>query len=146
MKNRGYFGLALYNPKTSANWGSLVRTANLLECSFVAAIGARYPIQSSDTLKTHRHVPTYKFNTFEEFIQYAVPKDCLLVGIELDDRAKNLKEFVHPERAIYLLGSEDKGLPKEILEKCDACVKLDGRYYMNVAVAGSIVLYHRTSL
>ena len=27
-----------------------------------------------------------------------------------------LKDFVHPDRAIYLLGSEDNGLPKSVLE------------------------------
>lgn len=147
MKNkRGYFGLALYHPKKSSNWGSLVRTANLLNCSFIAAIGSRYPIQVSDTLKTHRHLPIFQFTTFEEFNKYMIPHDCQLVGVELDERAKDLREFVHPERAIYLLGAEDHGLPTKIMDECHHLVKLQGEYSMNVAVAGSIVLYHRVGL
>lgn len=146
MKKRGYFGLALYHPKKSSNWGTLVRTANLLECSFIAAIGARYPIQGSDTLKTHKHVPVFEFPTFEEFRKHCMPYDCQLVGVELDNRAKDLKDFVHPERAIYLMGAEDHGLPQKIMDECQHLVKLKGRYSMNVAVAGSIVLYHREGL
>lgn len=146
MKTRGYFGLALYHPKKSTNWGSLVRTANLLECSFIAAIGPRYPIQASDTLKTHKHVPVFEFATFEEFKKSCKPMECSLIAIEMDDRAKDLKGFTHPERAIYMLGAEDHGIPPKILQECDQIVKLKGRYSMNVAVAGSIVLYHREGL
>lgn len=146
MKKRGYFGLALYHPKKATNWGTLVRTANLLECSFIAAIGPRYPIQGSDTLKTHKHVPIFEFTTFEDFRKSCMPMDCSLVAVELDDKAKELKHFVHPERAIYMLGAEDHGIPPKILAECDQIVKLKGRYSMNVAVAGSIVLYHREGL
>jgi tRNA G18 (ribose-2'-O)-methylase SpoU len=143
---RGYFGLALYRPKKHTNWGSLVRTARILDCSFIVAIGARYPIQSSDTQKVHRHLPIYEFETFEEFEQFMPKIDCRLVGIELDDRAKELRDFVHPERAIYLLGAEDSGLPPKVMDKCSQLVKLKGKYSMNVACAGSIVLYHRQAL
>lgn len=146
MKNRGYFGLVLYNPKKSSNWGTLVRTANLLECQYIVAIGARYPIQSSDTLKTERHIPVFQFDTFEEFQKYGISENCALIGIELDNRARDLKEFVHPERAAYILGAEDTGLPENVLSQCQHIIKLSGRHSMNVAVAGSIVLYHRTNL
>lgn len=144
--NRGYFGLALYKPKKATNWGTLVRTANLLDCSFIATIGARYPIQPSDTLSTHKHLPVFEFKTFEEFKEHCRPMGCRLVGIEMVHWAKNLKQFSHPERAIYMLGAEDCGLPNEIVFQCDDVVKLKGRYSMNVAVAGSIVLYHREGL
>jgi tRNA G18 (ribose-2'-O)-methylase SpoU len=146
MRTRGYFGLALYKPKKAANWGSLVRTANLMDCSFIAVIGGRYPIQPGDTLKTHKHVPVFQYETFEEFNKQCRPMDCSLVGIELTDGAKDLKDFVHPQRAIYMLGAEDSGIPQNVLDQCDQIVKLKGRYSMNVAVAGSIVLYHREGL
>lgn len=146
MSKRRYFGLAIYHPKKVTNWGSLVRTANLMNCSFIAAIGPRYPIQASDTLKTHRHIPIFEYKTLAEFKKHCIPYDCQLVGIELDDRAKDLKSFTHPQRAVYLLGAEDHGLPQNIIRECHHLVKLEGRYSMNVAVAGSIVLYHREAL
>lgn len=143
---RGYFGLALYRPKKVSNWGSLIRTASLLDCKFIVAIAARYPIQASDTLKSHRHVPIYEFETFEEFQKFMPKMNCQLVGVELDERAKELKDFVHPERAIYMLGAEDDGLPPNVMNECKQLVKLKGEHSMNVACAGSIVLYHRMGL
>jgi tRNA G18 (ribose-2'-O)-methylase SpoU len=142
---RGYFGLAIYHPKKEVNWGSLVRTAKILNCSFIAAIGARFPLQASDTRKSHRHLPVFEFQTFEEFQKF-MPMDCKLVGVELDERATNLKNFVHPERAVYLMGAENTGLPQPIMDKCYQIVKLEGEHSMNVACAGSIVLYHRQAL
>lgn len=142
---RGFFGLVMYNGKNALNWGSLVRTANLMEVDFIATIGKRWKQEGSDTLKTTRHIPMFHFDTFDQLRQH-MPENCSIVGIELDDRAKNLKNFVHPERAIYVLGAEDSGLPEEVINKCHHLIKLNGRGSMNVAVAGSIVLYHRTSL
>jgi tRNA G18 (ribose-2'-O)-methylase SpoU len=65
------------------------------------------------------------------------------VGIETEGTP--LSEFQHPAQAIYLLGSENDGLPEEILQKCNVVVSIESvlRKSYNVAVAGSIVMYHR---
>jgi tRNA G18 (ribose-2'-O)-methylase SpoU len=96
-------------------------------------------------MKSERHIPFFEFNTFEEF-KHNIPANCKLIGIELTDNAMNLKDFSHPERAIYLLGAEDHGLPDKIQLECDKIIKLEGDRSLNVGVAGSIVLYHRQSL
>lgn len=142
---RGYFGVAILNGKTVHNYGTLMRTAQLLDAGFIAIIGKRFKRQASDTMASHRHVPTFEYATFEEFYKN-LPYDCRLIGIELDEKAIELKDFSHPERAVYLLGAEDNGLTKEAMGKCHAMVKLKGERSMNMAVAGSIVLYHRTAL
>ena len=49
----------------------------------------------------------------------------------------------HPERAVYLLGSETDGLSPEALEHCADVVQIPGEFSLNVSVAGSIVLYDR---
>ncbi len=54
-------------------------------------------------------------------------------------------EFKHPERCVYLLGAEDIGLSKDAIDKCHKLVQLPGDYCMNVAVAGSIMMYDRHS-
>ncbi len=146
MKSRGYFGLALYQPKTSHNWGSLIRTANILGCNFIATIGPRFRPQVSDTLKSHRHIPVLEFTSFDEFKKHCTPYGCKLIGVELEVGAQELKDFKHPERAVYILGSEDNGLPAAVLSHCSSVVKLQGERSMNVAVAGSIVLYHSECL
>lgn len=142
MNKRGFCGLVMYHPKDIHNWGSLMRTANILNVNFIATIGQRFPKQSSDTLKTWRHVPIFQFDDLNDFYCH-LPYDCRLIGIELCDEATDLSRFVHPERACYILGAEDYGLPKDVLNKCNHIVKLKGKYSMNVSIAGSIVLYDR---
>ena len=56
-----------------------------------------------------------------------------------------LAEFEHPHNAVYILGSEDAGLPPSILSACHEVVSIPSERYSsyNVASAGSIVLYDR---
>lgn len=141
---RGFFGIGILNGKTETNVGTLWRSADLMGASFIFTIGKRYKYQSSDTMKTFRHIPLYHYETFEDFYK-ALPHDCQLVGIELHEKSKYIKSFFHPERCVYLLGAEDNGLTKEAIEKCHRLVQLPGKSSMNVAVAGSIVMYDRIS-
>ncbi len=143
MKNkRGYFGIGIENTKTKANIGTLWRSAYGLGASFIFVIGNRYKKQASDTVKAMRHIPMYHYDTFEEFYS-TMPKDCLLVGVELDEKSRTLESYGHPERAIYLLGAEDSGLSKRALEKCHSLVQFESKHCLNVSVAGSILMYDR---
>jgi tRNA G18 (ribose-2'-O)-methylase SpoU len=139
---RGYFELGIYRPKTETNVGTLWRSAYQLGASGIFTIGRRYEKQSSDTLAAWRHVPLRHFLTIDEMLA-ARPYSCELVGIEMG--GKPLADFAHPERATYLLGAEEFGLPAEILAKCNRIVSLESinAPSFNVAVAGSIVAYSR---
>lgn len=141
---RGYTGIAMWHPKTRHNWGTLMRTAQILGVDFIATIGQRFPKQASDTMKSYRHVPVFQFQDIDDLINH-LPFGCKLVAVETTG-ATDLKDFKHPERACYLLGAEDHGLDDPTLARCHDIVKLAGDRSMNVAVAGSIVLYHRSAL
>jgi tRNA G18 (ribose-2'-O)-methylase SpoU len=69
----------------------------------------------------------------------------VLVAVELHERAETLTTFDHPERALYLLGAENNGLPPEVMERCRRWVQIPTvrPQSLNVAVAGSIVVAHR---
>lgn len=84
----------------------------------------------------------FKFKAFEDFLS-ALPKGASLIGIELDPRSISVTTYKHPERAVYLLGAEDNGLPQDILGRCDDIIQIPASISLNVAVAGSIVLYDR---
>jgi len=141
--NRGFFGIGIYNIKKEHNIGTLWRSAHILGADFMFLIGRRYNRQSSDTMKSYKHIPLYEYQSFDDFYQNGIPKCCPLVGIEIDDRAQMIKNFVHPERCIYLLGAEDHGLSPNIMKKCHYIVQLPGDNCLNVSVAGSIILYDR---
>lgn len=142
QKARGFFGIGIQNTKTEQNIGTLWRSASIMGASFIFTIGKRYKKQASDTMASWKHIPLYNYETFEDFYK-AMPYDCRLIGIELDKESIPVEEFRHPERSVYLLGAEDTGLTKEAISKCNQLVQLPGNYCMNVAVAGSIIMYDR---
>ena len=137
---RGYFGIGIYHIKHEVNLGTLWRSACSFGASFIFTIGKRYSRQSSDTTKTWRHVPLYHYESIDDLF---LPYSCRLVGIELG--GESIREYKHPERCIYLLGAEDHGLPSEIMDKCHEVIEIPSvnEYCLNVASAGSIVMYDR---
>lgn len=144
MKQNGYFGIGCIGMKTADNYGTLFRTAQIMGADFIFLIGTRFKKQASDTMKSWRHLPLFEYDTFVDFSKHR-PYDCRLVGVELTESSIPIKEYKHPKQACYLLGAEDNGLTKEAIEACQDIIILPGERSMNVAVAGSIVLYDRVN-
>lgn len=142
--SRGYFGIGIYHGKTEHNIGTLWRSAHLFGAAFVFTVGRRYQQQATDTPKTPRHTPLFHFDTVDDLHAH-LPHGCPLVGVELDPRAVMLTDFAHPERACYLLGAEDHGLPISVLDRCHQVVQVETLrpQSLNVAVAGSLLLHSR---
>lgn len=140
---RGYFGIGIYRTKTEINVGTLWRSAHNFGAGFIFTIGKRYRQQASDTTKAWRSTPLHHYESFEEFNRH-IPYDCRVVAIEQSERSVNVSAFRHPERAIYLLGAEDHGLPDEIQEKCKLVIHIDTPMCLNVATAGAIIMYDRS--
>ena len=139
---RGYFGIGIYHGKTAENIGTLWRSANILGADFIFTVGKRYSKQCSDTMNTTKHIPLFHFNDWDDLFNH-VPYNCPVVAVELADNSIPIRNYVHPERCIYLLGAEDHGIPPEILAKCREVIQLPGDHCMNVSTAGSIVMYDR---
>jgi tRNA G18 (ribose-2'-O)-methylase SpoU len=137
-----FFGIGIQNGKTPENLGVLWRSAQNMGASFIFTIGNRYAKQACDTHNAVKAMPYFHYNTFEEFITY-LPKGARLVGVEKTDGAEALETFHHPRRCVYLLGAEDHGLSKIAIDHCHFLVKFESQLSVNVAVAGSIVMYDR---
>lgn len=142
VKGRGHCGIGIERGKTPANIGTLWRSAVCLGADFIFTVGPRYPKQSSGTVASWRHVPTFEYRDVQDFNEHR-PLDVPLIGVELTDDAEPLETFDHPERAIYLLGPEDGSLSKAALSVCQKVVKFQSAYCLNVASAGTVLLYDR---
>lgn len=143
MTMRGFFEIGIVHGKSQVNLGTLWRSAYQLGAAGIFSVASRYPMRpASDTLKTWRHISHRRFDTMEAFIE-ALPYGAPIIGIEMG--GVPLADFVHPPQAMYLLGAEDHGIPKHILERCHRVVSLEAARTpsFNVAVAGSIVMYDR---
>ena len=99
---------------------------------------------SADTTKAWRNIPAHCHDDWAAFCA-AAPYNTPWVAVEMG--GVPLASFEHPERAIYLLGAEDHGLPPAIVRQCSHVVSLEAARTpsYNLAVAGSLVMYDRLS-
>jgi tRNA G18 (ribose-2'-O)-methylase SpoU len=138
-----FFGIGILNGKTPENLGVLWRTAQNLGASFIFTIGKRYAHQASDTHNSVKSMPYYHYKNFNDFFDH-LPKGVRIVGIEKTETAIQLEDFEHPRRCVYILGAEDHGLTREAIDRSHFLVQFKSQFSLNVAVAGSIVLYDRS--
>lgn len=145
IRDRGFWAIGAYRLKKEFNFGTVLRNAYAFGASFVFTIGPRFSRQASDTSRAWRHVPVFCYADVED-LKAHLPYASELVAVELADGAIDLPRFVHPERACYLLGAEDDGLPPDVTALCDHVVSVPGAAYcLNLASAGTIVMYDRIS-
>ena len=139
----GYFEIGIFEPKHWENVGTLWRSAWQLGAAGIFTIGGSKPKhQITDVLRVDKRIPLRCYENFDAFLA-ARPQGAELIGIEMG--GEPLSTFVHPIRAVYLLGSEVNGLPKDVLSKCQHVLEIESVNYpsYNVAVSGSIVMYER---
>ncbi len=143
-QQNGFYGIGLMHSVKEMNIGTLWRSAYIMGASFIFTIGNRYRHQPGDVTRTWTKIPLFHYKDFDGFYSN-LPHDTRLVGVEMEEGAVELNEFHHPQRAVYLLGNEQLGLARGVVSRCHALVKLPGEFSLNVAVAGSMVMYDRVS-
>jgi len=141
-ESRGWCAIGIERGKTPANLGTLWRSAVCFGAAYVFTVGQRFQREAADVCKSWRNIPCFSYADWLDFATHR-PYDVPLVGVELTDDAKPLESFYHPERALYLLGPEDGSLSRQAQDHCEHLVSFTSRYCLNVATAGSIVLYDR---
>lgn len=137
-----FFEIGVYQPRSDINIGTLWRSAFQLGAQGIFTIGRPYRHQTADTANTPFQIPLRCYPTLEEFLQ-ARPVGTVLIGVEIG--GEPLASFQHPKRSIYLLGAEDSGLGARVQAICNRIVSIESvrAPSYNVAVAGSILMYHR---
>ena len=137
--SRGYSVIALDNPKTHANIGSVMRLAYNFESKMVVVSGSRYKKNPLDTPRFYKHNPILNV----EDVLDSIPYDCVPVGVDLIENSRPLPLFTHPIRAYYIFGAEDATLGARILNRCKHIIHIPTNRCLNLAMAVSIVLYDR---
>ena len=107
----------------------------------LAVSGRRYRKHSADTQKQYRHMPLLHTANLKDVIPY----NCVPVAVDLVEGARDLREYVHPERAFYIFGPEDGTLGKKVLEWCKDKVFIPTASCMNLSATVNVVLYDRLS-
>ncbi len=141
---RGYFGIGSERISKAMNLGAVLRTGHAFGASFAFTVNAHHrarEVNLADTAKSAAHLPLYEWASLDEM---RLPEGCVLVGVELDERAVNLPSFRHPLNAAYFLGPEKGALSPEAKALCAHIVKIPTRFCVNLSVAAALVMYDRT--
>jgi tRNA(Leu) C34 or U34 (ribose-2'-O)-methylase TrmL len=140
------FAIGVWHGKTAYNLVSLRRSASQLGASFVFSIADR--MKNKKPLKEtfpgeNTAIPIYEYSSLLHFSLDTIKDEYEWVCIEMG--GKPLSSFVHPKRALYILGSEDNGISTMLKGACKHVICLDAKrsQSFNVAVAGSMVMYDR---
>lgn len=138
------FAIGIEYTKTESNVGTLMRSAVNFGAALVFTVGRRYRRQASDTVHAAHQIPVLHFASWDDARRH-LPIDWTPVVVELGDGAHRLETFVHPKRAIYILGPEDGSVSDEVQSRYRNKVIIPSLRCLNVAVAGSVVMYDRVA-
>ena len=138
-RQRGYAAIGLHLAKNPHNVGSVLRAASCYGAAMVAVSGRRFRQASSDTPKTHRHLPLLEVDD----LRTAIPYDCVPVAVDIVEGARPLPTYCHPERAFYVFGPEDGTLGPAVLSWCRDVIYVPTGVCMNLAATANVVLYDR---
>ena len=140
---KGFFGIGIEGASKPMNMGNLVRSAHAFGAGFVFTVNAGYRVREghkADTSHTQDSVPWYDFAAPQAVL---LPKNCQMVGVELDAEAVELPSFTHPRCAAYVLGPERGDLSAAMRARCAFLIKIPTKFCLNVQIAGAIVMYDR---
>lgn len=142
--------IGMYRPKDTRNIGSLLRSAHLYDVDLTFQVGgAAYDRpHATDTSNSTKHIPHYQFLDLQQFLdelEVGVLMGTTPVAVEMDALSVPLSNFGHPASVAYLLGSENHGIPRDVLGNFGQIVQVEtpNPWSLNVATTGAIVLHHR---
>jgi len=150
VEKRGV-GLVLHDIEDPGNIGALIRTAEFLGAVGVAISGAHTPGITEVSVKASAgaafHLPLCRLGNPKGFLREFKAMGGWVAGVELCGR--DILSVDLPRPLLLILGSEARGLPEKLLEKCDFILSIPGRGKtgsLNVAAAGAIALWTAISV
>lgn len=144
----------LHNVRSSHNVGSIFRTADAAGVAQVFLTGytptpldrfkrpnreiAKTALGAEGFLSWEHHTSPAKL------IEKLQREGWYVVGVELDARAIDFREFRAPGKTLYIFGNEVRGLSTSLRAACDALVQIPmkgKKESLNVAVTAGIILF-----
>jgi tRNA(Leu) C34 or U34 (ribose-2'-O)-methylase TrmL len=135
--------LAIINPKSPENMGSILRAAGCYQAQSIRYTGERYARAkafSTDTKNAHLNIPVTQTAAI---IDPENDKHLAKVAVELVEGATPLPLFEHPEEALYIFGPEDGSIEQGVVDQCDHVVYIPTVGCMNLAATVNVLLYDR---
>ena len=143
--------LLAHNIRSLWNIGSLFRTCDAfgIKKFYLTGYTATPPRReiSKTALGAEEFVPWEHNKDPMEIIKNLKNDGYAIVALELTDDAQALSKFFAPKKLGLIVGHEVTGVPKDIIELCDAKVQIPmkgKKESLNVAVAAGVAMYSLT--
>jgi tRNA (guanosine-2'-O-)-methyltransferase len=144
-RTAGRLALVLHDVQSPFNVGAIVRTAAAYRVDHVWCVGRTPDLADPKVGRTALGCERYlTWSIVEDGVEPARATGYQVVGLELAEGATPLHECELSGDVALVVGHEDHGLPRAVLEACDqvAFLPLLGRVgSLNVATATAIACY-----
>ncbi|MEO0146492.1 MAG: 23S rRNA (guanosine(2251)-2'-O)-methyltransferase RlmB [candidate division WOR-3 bacterium] len=139
-------GLLLHDVEDPGNIGAIIRTAEFLGAVGVIVSGAHSPGITEAGVKASAgaafHLPICRLGNPKGFIREFKAKGGWVAGLELG--GEDLRVIKLPRPLLLILGSEGKGIPEKLRQKCDFILTIPRKGKtgsLNVSAAAAIALW-----
>lgn len=129
------------------NFGAIARTCDCAGVSAVVIPEKGSVTVNGDAVKTSagalNYLPVCREKSLQEAIKYLRDSGCRIIGTS-DKNSVNYTKEDYTGPVALVLGSEGKGISREVMKLCDAFVKIPefgNINSLNVSVAGGIMMY-----
>ncbi|MEY4087583.1 MAG: hypothetical protein RIU70_693 [Actinomycetota bacterium] len=136
--------IAIENWQHDLNIGSIVRTANAFNASYVHIVGKR-DWNKRGAMVTDRYLNVLHHATIAEFAQWCADNETPIIGIDNVPGSKHLEGAELPEKCVLLFGQEGAGMSEEGIQICEVLYAIEqygSTRSMNASAAGAIAMYH----
>lgn len=135
--------IAIENWQHDLNIGSVVRTANAFNVSFVHIVGKR-DWNRRGAMVTDKYLHVIHHPTVADFASWCRDNDTPIIGIDNLPVSQQLENYPLPEKCVLFFGQEGAGMSDEAVEICAvvlAIAQYGSTRSMNASAAGAIAMY-----
>jgi len=146
--------LILHNIRSTHNVGSIFRTADaagishLYLCGYTPAPIDEFKRERKDISKValgaEKNISWEQRENTLALISELKEKGFQIIALEQDEKSVDYKEIKLGEKAVLILGEEVKGIPKDILDKCNVIAEIPmkgEKESLNVSVAAGVAIF-----
>ena len=135
--------IAIENWQHDLNIGSVVRTANAFNVSFVHIVGKR-DWNRRGAMVTDKYLHVLHHPTVADFALWCRENQTPTIGIDNLPVSVQLENYPLPEKCVLFFGQEGAGMSDEAVDICEVVLAIQqygSTRSMNASAAGAIAMY-----
>lgn len=135
--------IAIENWQHDLNIGSVVRTANAFNVSYVHIVGKR-DWNRRGAMVTDKYLHVLHHPTVADFARWCEENAVPIIGIDNLPVSQQMENYPLPEKCVLFFGQEGAGMSDEAVDICQVVLAIQqygSTRSMNASAAGAIAMY-----